>query len=221
VALPGLQKLLISVATVTALVSCFPGTAGYAWAIAWLPVYGTVCHFDKVFGSDVSRDGYRIFLLNRGCDVDSAIRKIVAAASDLSVDPEKIIAIYHGASRAETPDEYLAIDRVESGLREYAGSTPGTENCAGGYCAIPSPASEDFITKWSSAYASYVRSQFLYTAKDGADYIASLLCMGPVAQGLMFIAYLGAAIFVVARVVYFRRLLNGSAGGKAYRRQGK
>ena len=203
--LSGLQKLLISIATVTALVGFFPGAAGYAWAIAWLPVYGTACHFDKIFGPNVSRDGYRIFLLNRGCDVDAAIREIVTAASDLSVDPGKIVAIYHGTSRAETPDEYLAIDRVKSGLERNAGSTPSTDNCVGGYCDIPGPPSEDFITKWASTYFSYVRSQFLYTAKDGADYITSLLRMGPVVQSLMFAVYLAAGLFLVTRLFYVAR----------------
>jgi hypothetical protein len=198
----GLQRLLISAAVLIALVACFPGTAGYAWAIAWLPVYGAECHVDKIFGSNVSRDGYRIFLLNRGCDVDAAIRQIVAAASDLSVDPGKIVAIYHGTSRAETADEYLAADRVESGLRDYAGTAPSTDNCVGGYCTIPGPSSEDFVTKWAGAYFSYARSQFLYTTKDGADYIASLLRMGPVAQGLMSIAYLAVALFLVTRIIY-------------------
>ena len=206
-ALSRLQRLLIPAVIVTALVSCFPGTVGYAWAIAWLPAYGTVCHFDKIFGSNVSRDGYRIFLLNRGCDIDPAIQQIVAAATDLSVDPGKIVAMYHGTLRAETPDEYLAIDRVESGLREYAGTTPSTDNCAGGYCAIPGPSSEDFVTKWVSAYASYARSQFLFTAKDGADYIASLLRMGPLVQALMFMAYLAAVVFLVSRLFFLRSIV--------------
>ena len=206
-----LQKLLVPVVTVTTLVACFPGTAGYAWAIAWLPVYGTVCHLNKIFGPDVSRDGYRIFLLNRGCDVDKAIQQIVTAASDLSVDPAKIVAIYHGTSRAETADEYLAMDRVESGLREYAGSAPITDNCTGGYCAIPAPSNEDFVTKWAGEYMSYARSQFLYTAKDGADYIASLLRMGPLVQGLVYIAYLGAVLLLAIRVLYLARGVMHSA----------
>jgi len=214
--LSGLQKLLLSIATVTALVGFFPGAAGYAWAIAWLPVYGTVCHVNNVFGSDISRDGYRIFLLNRGCNVDTAIRQIVTAASDLSVEPGKIVAIYHGTSRAETADEYLAIDRVESGLREYAGDALNADNCAGGYCAIPGPSSEGFLARWASAYASYARSQFLYTAKDGADYVASLLRMGPVVQGFMFIAYLAAVLFLLTRVLCFiRGIISGSAPAKA------
>jgi hypothetical protein len=206
-----LQKLLIPVVTVTTLVACFPGTAGYAWAIAWLPVYGTVCHLNKISGPDVSRDGYRVFLLNRGCDVDKAIQQIVTAASDLSVDPAKIVAIYHGTSRAETADEYLAMDRVESGLREYAGSAPITDNCTGGYCTIPAPSNEDFVTKWAGEYISYARSQFLYTAKDGADYIASLLRMGPVVQGLVFIAYLAVVLLLAIRVLYLARGVIRSA----------
>jgi hypothetical protein len=214
-ALCGLQKLALLVAIVTALVGFFPGTAGYAWAIAWLPVYGTVCHVDKIFAPSVSRDGYRIFLLDRGCDIDTAIRQIVMAAADLNVDPGKIIAIYHGTSRAETADEYLAIDRVESSLRDYAGSAASTDNCAGGYCSIPGPSSEDFVTKWASAYFSYMRSQFLYTAKDGADFIASLLRMGPVVQSLMVIVYLAAALFLVTRLFYAARNVIGLGKGRS------
>jgi hypothetical protein len=210
-----LRKILISVATVTALVSCFPGLAGYAWAITWLPVYGTECHFNKIFGSYVSPDGYRIFLLNRGCDIDKAIQQIVTAASDLTVDPGKIVAIYHDTSRAETADEYLAIDRVESGLREYAGSASSTDNCVGGYCTIPGPSNENFVIKWASEYVSYARSQFLYTAKDGADYIASLLRMGPVVQGLALIAYLAAALLLGIRLLYFARDVMRSAKVKS------
>jgi len=200
VAQPKLKKMLLWIAAVVALVACVPGTAGYAWAITWLPLYGTVCHVDRVFGSAVSRDGYRIFLLDRGCDVDAAIRQIVGSAADLSVNPDRIIAIYHGTARANTADEFLAMQIVRRRLREYTGAAPGADNCTP-RCAISDTSGDDLITKLINGYGSYAQAQFLYTAKDGADYIASILRMGPIAQGAVFLTYLTAAIYLGMRVI--------------------
>jgi hypothetical protein len=200
VALSKLKSVLIWVAAVVGLVASFPGTVGYAWAMAWLPIYGTICHVDKVFGSDVSPDGYRIFILNRGCDVDAAIRQIVATATDLSVDPGRIIAIYHGTARANTADESLAMDLVHSRLREYAGTRRSADNCTP-HCAIPDDSGDDPIAKWVNAYRSYARTQFFYTATDGADYIASILRVGPIVQSAVFLAYLATAIYLGIRVM--------------------
>jgi hypothetical protein len=215
-ALSKLKKMLIWIAVVVGLVACFPGTVGYAWAMAWLPIYGTICHVDRVFGSSVSPDGYRIFILNRGCDVDAAIRQIVATATDLSVDPGRIIAIYHGTARANTADEYLAMDLVHSRLHKYAGATPSTANCTP-HCAIPDDSGDDPVAKWVSAYRSYARTQFFYTATDGADYIASVLRMGPIVQSAVFLAYLAAAIYLGIRVIglVFGRVRGPAKGQRA------
>ena len=200
-AMPRARKLLIWLLGAVVLVGCLPGAAGYAWAIAWLPVYGAVCHPDKVFGSSIGRDGYRIFLLGRGCDVNATIRQIVTA-SGLDVDPAKIIAIYNGAQRPETADEYLAIDKVRSGLTEFAGAAPRDNECTpDGYCKIPASSDEGFVARFAGAYLSYARSQFRFTTEDGADYITSLLRMGRIAQGILLLCYLAIALVLGKRIV--------------------
>jgi hypothetical protein len=49
-----------------------------------------------------------------------------------------------------------------------------------------------------------VQSQFRYTAMDGADYIASLLRMGLVAQVIVAFCYLAAALSAAVGIVRLR-----------------
>ena len=121
---PRARTLLTEIAILIATVVFFPGVTGYAWAIGWLPIYGVVCHFDKVVGPAINPDGYRVYLLDRGCDVDAAIRNILAgsqfSAGRDKVDADRIIGIYHHRQLAETGDESLARDLVQEKLREFA-----------------------------------------------------------------------------------------------------
>lgn len=195
-----MRKLLISIVAAAALVAAVPATAGYAWSIAWLPVYGAACHLSKIFGSAIERDGYRIFLLGYGCDLDAAIRKIVAGSA-LDVDPATIIAIYHGAQREQSGDEFLAMELVRNSLQEPAGSEMGQSDCApDGYCGTLGFSRDDFVTKVVRGYLSYAQAQFLFTEKDGADYITSALRMGPLMQAVVFVLY-AAAVLAAGRLV--------------------
>ena len=202
-ALSRLQQRLIWIAVAVALVACVPAMAGYAWAIVWLPVYGTVCHVDKVFGSTIDPDGYRVYLLDRGCDIDAAIRQIVEATPNLSVDPSRIVAIQHGTLRADSADEFLAADLLQTKLRRFPDADSGNGCTPDGYCTIPDSSADDPIRNAPHAYSAYVRSQFLYALDDGADYVTSLLRMGVVVQVVMALCYAAAMLAVVKCVVNF------------------
>jgi len=203
------QKLLMEIAILVAAVGFFPGVAGYAWAIGWLPVYGVACHFDNVFGPAISPDGYRIYLLGRGCDVDAAIRNILAASQFAAgrdqVDADKIVAIYHHRQLPVAGNESLASDLVQQKLGEFATATPAANVCTADsrYCTGPQAADEDFFSKWAHAYLAYVQLQFGYTAMDGADYIAALLRLGLVAQIIIAVCYLSTTLFAAERVVSY------------------
>lgn len=198
--LSAVRRLLISALSAAVVVGCFPGTAGYAWAIAWLPVYGAACHLTNIFGSAIEPDGYRIFLLGRGCDPDAAVREIVAG-SGLDVDPATIVAVYHGTQREQSGDEFLAMELVRKSLREPAAPDSGKSDCTpDGYCVIPGSSQEDFIAKAVRAYLSYAWAQFLFTEEDGADYIASVLRVGPVMQAIVFVLY-AVAVLAVGKLV--------------------
>ena len=203
------QRRLIEIAVLVAAAAFFPGVIGYAWAIGWLPVYGAVCHFDKIFGPAIDPDGYRIYLIDRGCDVDAAIRNVLAAsqfaAGQDKVDADRIIDIFRHKKLAVAGDETLALDFVQQKLREFAASAPGAGNCApdNRFCAISAATDEDVFSRWAHAYFSYVQLQFRYTAMDGADYIASLLRMGLVAQGMIAVCYLIAVLLAAAQIVRY------------------
>ena len=206
----GMSKLFTEIAILIAAVGFFPGIAGYAWAIGWLPVYGTVCHLDKIFGPTISPDGYRIYLLDRGCDVDAAIRNILTAsqfaAGQDKVDANKIIEVYHAKRLAVPGNEFLAVELVQKRLREFTTSIPDTNDCtpANRHCSTRESSGEDFFSAWLHAYFSYVRLQFRYTVIDGSDYLTSLLRMGPIAQVIIAFCYLGAVLlaagFIVRRI---------------------
>ena len=203
------QKLLIELAILIAAIGFFPGTAGYAWALGWLPVYGAVCHFDKIFGPAIDPDGYRIYLIGRGCAIDAAIRSILAAsqfaAGQDKVDADRIVDIYHHKKLAAAGDETLAVDLVQQKLKEFAASTPSANNCTpdNRFCAVSAGSDADFFSRWARAYLSYVQSQFRYTAMDGADYMASLLRMGLIAQGIIAVCYLIVVLLAAAQIVRY------------------
>ena len=206
---PRARTLFIKIAILIAAVGFFPGVTGYAWAIGWLPIYGLVCHFDKVVGPAINPDGYRVYLLDRGCDVDAAIRNILAgsqfAAGQDKVDADRIIGIYHHRQLAEAGDESLARDLVQEKLSEFATSAPVGTGCApdNRYCTPADASDEDFFSRWVHAYVSYVQSQFRYTVIDGADYITSLLAMGLVAQVIIGLCYLAAILLVTGGIVRY------------------
>jgi hypothetical protein len=145
------QKLIIEIAILMAAIGFFPGAVGYAWALGWLPVYGAVCHFDKIFRPAIDPDGYGIYLVGRGCNVEAAIRNILAAsqfaAGQDKVDADRIIDIYHHKKLAVAGNETLAVDMVQQKLREFAASTPSADNCTPGkrFCIASAASDEDFF----------------------------------------------------------------------------
>lgn len=204
----GAKKILVGMLVFVGILGAGPTAAGYAWAIAWLPIYGTVCNFDKVFGSTITPDGYRIFLLNRGCDLDAAIREI-AADLDPGKDPNRLVAIYHGTQRPSSTDELIEMDAVESGLRQFVMPKEVTD-CAVGqdqYCAPAHYWNDDIVSSLFSIighkYDSYSEPKFFDAINDGADRIAAALRMGPIVQGILLLCYSVAGLVVGKLVVDF------------------
>jgi hypothetical protein len=171
------------------------------WAIGWLPIYRVVCHFDKVFWSAIDPDGFRIYLVDRGCDMNGAIPDILAKF----VDADRMVNIYHHKQLAVAGNEFLAKDLVVQKLREFATSSPCANACTPDdrYCATPEALDENFISRWTHLYIYYARSQFRYTAVDGADYIASLLRMGPLVQASIALCYLIGSLLATGSIIRY------------------
>jgi hypothetical protein len=202
-------RLLTEIGILVVVAGLFPGVVGYVWAIGWLPIYGAVCHFDKVFGPAINPDGFRIYLVDRGCDVDAAIRDILAksqfGAGQDKVDADRMVDIYHHKQLAVAGNEFLAQDLVLQKLREFATSSLGANACSPDdrYCATPEALDGNFISRWTHSYIYYVESQFHYTAMDGADCIASLLRMGLLAQAVIALCYLIGSLLAIGGIIRY------------------
>jgi hypothetical protein len=202
-----MERLLIGIICAVALLAAGPTLAGYAQGLAALPVYGAVCGFDKIFGSAAATpDEYRSFVLDRGCDIDAAIRGIVTGLGpspglEPSVDPQRIVAIYHGSRRAESGDELSAMSTLRSALRAFP-TSPANDACAASANCAASyfPAGYDLVGLFN-AYVAFARAHFLDAVDDGADYIAATLRMGPVGQAIVLIAYAAAALIITKKLV--------------------
>jgi hypothetical protein len=202
-------RSLTEIAILVVAAGLFPGLIGYVWAIGSLPIYGVVCHFDRVFGPAINPDGFRIYLVDRGCDVDAAIRDILAksqfAAGQDKVDADRMVDIYHHKQLAVAGNEFLAHDLVVEKLREFATSSSAANACTTDdrYCATPEFLDGNFISRWTHAYIYYVQSQFHYTAIDGADYIGSLLRMGFLGQAVIAFCYLIGSLLATAGIIRY------------------
>jgi hypothetical protein len=207
------ERLLIGIICAVALLAAGPTLAGYARGLAALPVYGAVCGFGKIFGSAAATpDEYRSFVLDRGCDIDAAIRGIVTAVGpslgpslgpglEPGVDPQRIVAIYHGSRRAESGDELSAMSTLHSALRAFPTSAADDACAAGADCAASYfPAGYDLVGLFN-AYVAFVRAHFLDAVDDGADYIAATLRMGPIGQAIVLIVYAAAALIITKKLV--------------------
>jgi hypothetical protein len=204
-----METLMKSGLIALALLAAGPTLSGYAWALGWLPVYGSACQYNRIFGRAITPDGYRVFLLGYGCDIDAAVRQIVAASEfsrspkDTSEppDPGRIIAIYHGVQRADSSEESLTTDIVQQRLREFAVSTPESNCSPGEYCGIPDHSSDTIIAHWIGAYLSFGQSHFLDAVDDGADYISWMLRLGPIFQGLTCVLYAIVSLTIVRLII--------------------
>lgn len=168
-----------------------PTAAGYAWAIAWLPGYAVVCHIDKVFGPSITADGYRIFLLNRDCDLDTAIEKI---AVENGMDPGKLVAMYHGTYPKSkfSAEDVLELNVLQFSLRKFALPVTQREPCPPGQ--LCGPWARDIVTdildNIVGRYGPYAQNSFFGAVNDGADAIANILRQGPIFQALVIAFYL-------------------------------
>lgn len=184
------EGLLIALLCAVALVATGPTVAGYARALAGLPIYGAACGLNKIFGSTAATpDEYRSFVLGRGCSIDAAIREI-ATVSGSNVDPGRIISIYHGTLRAESGDELSTMSAVHSALRNFATADAANSACttAEDCAASALPPGYDLAGMFS-AYRTFAQAHFLDAVDDGADYIAGMLRMGPLGQAIVLVVY--------------------------------
>jgi hypothetical protein len=187
-----------------------PVTLGFAYAFLWLPVYAGVC--SEAAFAPMPADKYRIFLLNRGCDLDEAITEI---ARSMEADPATLHDLY-GGKEPTTSEEVMWADALQAGLRSFvplrtrAGACPPED----AYCPQRYGWSNDvlsnLIRKAAAPYGNYAKRQFVQGVNDGADFVSGVLAMGTVMRGMLLLGYgLIAAVAVAAAMRVLRSFFTG------------
>jgi hypothetical protein len=110
-----------------------PPAGGYGYAIMALPLYGQICKnatISGVFDGEMSAEDYRVWLLNRGCTVDTALRDVIAdlnldsplksvSPGKTTLDPVKYTEYYNGRSRPANADEARWLDILRTEMKSF------------------------------------------------------------------------------------------------------
>jgi hypothetical protein len=131
--LTGLWRFAFVVGLIASGLLFLPPAGGYGYAIMALPLYGQICKnatISGVFDGKMSAEDYRVWLLNRGCAADTALRDVIAdlnldAPSERvspekpHLDPVKYAEYYNGRSRPTNADEARWLDVLREEMKSF------------------------------------------------------------------------------------------------------
>lgn len=197
----GLLKVGEVALGIVLVLACLPFVIGFGYAMVSLPIYGGVCEFKNVFSDKITPDGYRAFLLNRGCNLDEEIKRVVGDATDGRRAGDKFVEVYHGVPHALSGDEESLMHAVRAELRLFRPLKMSTDCGTGIYCPQSTFFGDDVISNlfasvWNK-YALYAVPSFVFAVNMGADFLVGILRMGSVAQGFLFLLYAGASLVII------------------------
>jgi hypothetical protein len=175
-----------------------PYLVGYGIAFGGYVPYGVVCNTkDDLFSGRIDPRDYATFLMNRGCDYNAEITRILVDPTFKDVDAHRVIGIIKsGATPDNSAHEILVADVVKGVSRTF--KAPETEDSCGrgeasAYCAsnrfwgddiIPS-----FFAKVSAAYLTYFLPRMSDAIFDGANLLINFSRLGTVFGAGLFVGY--------------------------------
>ncbi|MGJ0454344.1 MAG: hypothetical protein ACR65T_14115 [Methylocystis sp.] len=175
-----------------------PYVVGYGIAFGGYVPYGVVCNTkDDLFSGRIDPRDYATFLMNRGCDYNAEITRILVDPTFEDVDAHRVIGIIKGGA---TPDnsahEILVADVVKGVSRTF--KAPETEDSCGrgeasAYCASNRFWGDDiissFFAKVSAAYLTYFLPRMSDAIFDGANLLINFSRLGTVFGAGLFVGY--------------------------------
>lgn len=175
----------------------FAGGTGYAGLL--YPAFDVGCPLKP----DESRehDDFRVYLLNRGCNVGQALAGI---ATDLNYTKgvDRLRALVDGKLKPESGDEDLArnaaVEQMHS-FKSFSPPCPPGEFCPSDFWG-KDPISRSFAFL-GNTYGTYATPQFLSGLDFGADQLSSIEAMGPLARGLLYLFYV-VVLAVIGSAAY-------------------
>lgn len=206
-----------------------PGLLGFLYALLWLPVYGGVCGLGEgsggIFSAPVSADGYRVFLLNKGCDLQTVRRGVVSRYAGTTTDSASLLALLDSNEPARTSDQVMILDAVKAELRTWTpidmclyeptrnASPSGTgfpevedilrrslEGIDCTYRGTQPYFSDDMIGRlfgWiAEGYLAHARRNLFSAVNGSVDVLVPLINQSPVIRGGLFLLYALIALVV-------------------------
>jgi hypothetical protein len=175
-----------------------PYLVGYGIAFGGYVPYGVVCNTkDDLFSGRIDPRDYATFLMNRGCDYNAEITRILVDPTFKDVDAHRVIGIIKsGATPDNSAHEILVADVVKGVSRTF--KAPETEDSCGrgeasAYCASNRFWGDDiissFFAKVSAAYLTYFLPRMSDAIFDGANLLINFSRLGTVFGAGLFVGY--------------------------------
>lgn len=183
-----------------------PGALGYGYALTFFSSYEYACPKpDEQKNTPISGDDYRIYLLNRGCSLDEMMAEM---GREYGIDPQILKALYLGTAEPQTSNQVMLQGVVREQAYQFK-PFPGDNT--------PNYEADDAVSRlFHNAIDQYmikVTPIFLGATAIGAEHITSIWRMGPLARGMIYLAYIiGLGILGAAIYDLMKRLLRDGGG---------
>lgn len=176
-----------------------PYVVGYGIAFGGFVPYGVVCNTkDDLFSGRIDPDNYATFLMNRGCDYQAEIRRILASDPEFkNVDADTVIRIIRNGAASDHAAQEIFVAHVAKGVSR-AFRAPATEgSCGTGrgaeYCAPSRFWGDDIVSRFfesvSGLYLAYFLPRMSESIFDGVELLIRFSRLGTAFGAVLFIAY--------------------------------
>jgi hypothetical protein len=178
-----------------------PAAAGYGYALAMLPAYDQSASCKDQKADPIREDDYRVYLLNRGCNIQKAMEDL---GGEVHIESERLMAFYRGELKPSSADETIGWDAVQGSLKTFK-SFSATDDCPPDCGMSGAGGGSDPISRmFDGAFQKYLEIAlpiFLGAIGMGASHVAGIMQQGPLAQGLLYMAYV-VGLAIAASALY-------------------
>jgi len=218
-----LNNILIVGALVVGGFFTLPIILGFGYAFGGFIPYGVVCNkSDTLFTGEISERDYTTFLMNRGCDADKEVRRLVVEKGWPSL-VDLISAKLAGKSvdvnsTNVSSDTFLMIaGSIRATTRTFRWPEIHRDDCpVDQYCATQTFWGKDVFGRlfaWiSNSYFAWFIPIFSDSIFSGAGVLISVLSYGPIFATLLFLAY---SVGTIVMGILVTRLINKFIGSEA------
>lgn len=175
-------------------VVALPAAVGYGYAVIMFPAYDQSSSCQGRKADPIREDDYRVYLLNRGCNVQEAMEGL---GKENQMAPARLMAFYRGKA-LPVGAETGAWEDVQAQLSEFKAFSIARDGLSEFW---DDPISRLFALA-GQKYFEVAAPIFFGAIGDGASHIAGIVQLGPLAQGLLYIGVSMLGLAIVASALY-------------------